>query len=522
MPHAHPRLPTWVVSAVAALLPVAAAAAGPATGPSTEPSTRPAALAPATQPPAQPATQPSTRPVVKPTDAAKDKQVQDLTRRAIRQIEKGKLDDAEATLAEALTLDPDHVTNLYNSACLFALKGKPDLAMDRLEKAAEAGWADFVHLGRDPDLKSLRDLPRYKALLAKKDEYLNRAADRSLAELKAQFGEGYLYEIDRGRKLIFATNTDATTLAELKRWLTDQANSQWAELFEHRPDAYISVVLPTPADYRKIVRMPNVGGFYSDDAKLLIAQRLGQTVTHEFTHALHAADKAPLGQDHPIWIAEGLATMYEGGRFEGGKLVPDDNARHNVLLTAAAMKKLIPLAEMVKMDQPEFVRRAVIAYGQSASVMRYLYDHKLLRPFYEAYKKSYDQDATGKLAIETVTGKSLDEFEKDWKAWMVARPRVPGSTGPQGPVIGARLGDANDGLKVEQVVTGGPAAKAGLKAGDVVVGVGDAQVRDYESFVPLVIQLKPGDVVNLKVRREGKYIELPVTLGKRSELEPKR
>jgi hypothetical protein len=510
MPHAHPRLPNWVATALAVLLPVAAAMAGPATAPSTAPSTRPAAAQPATQP------------TVKPADPARDRKVQDLTRRAIRLIEKGKLDDAEATLTEALQLDPDHVTNLYNAACLFALKGKPDTAMDRLEQAAEAGWADFVHIGRDPDLKSLRDLPRYKALIARKDEYQNRAADKSLADLKKQFGDGYLYEVDRERKLIFATNTDATTLAELKQWLTAQANSQWAELFEHKPDAYISVVLPTSADYRKIVKMPNVGGFYSDDAKLLIAQRLGQTITHEFTHALHAADKAPLGQDHPIWIAEGLATMYEGGRMVDGKLVPDDNARHNVLLTAAAMKKLIPLAEMVAMDQPEFVRRAVIAYGQSASVMRYLYDQKLLRPFYETYKKTYDQDPTGKLAIEKVTGKTLAEFETDWKAWMVARPRVPASTGPQGPVIGARLGDANDGLKVEQVVAEGPASKAGLKIGDVVVGVGDAQVRDSESFVPLVIQFKPGDVVNFKVRREGKYIEIPVTLGKRSELDPKR
>ena len=31
-----------------------------------------------------------------------------------------------------------------------------------------------------------------------------------------------------------------------------------------------------------------------------------------------------------------------------------------------------------------------------------------------------------------------------------------------------------------------------------------------------------GDVVTVKVRREGKYIELPVTLGKQSELDAKR
>ena len=59
-------------------------------------------------------------------------------------------------------------------------------------------------------------------------------------------------------------------MSERAPWLTAQATSQWQQLFEHKPDAYIAVVVPSGADYRKIVKMPGVAGFYNDTAKLLI------------------------------------------------------------------------------------------------------------------------------------------------------------------------------------------------------------------------------------------------------------
>jgi hypothetical protein len=484
-----------------ALLPTVLLSA-PSTLPATQPATRPAA--PATAPSA------SSREI--------EKKVAALTRKSIQLFEQSKLDEAEAVLIEALKLDPTHTTNLYNFACLMALRGKSDNAMIFLEKAAEHGWADFVHLSRDPDLKNLRDLPRYKQFVAKKDQYQRKAAEMALATLKKQFGDGYLYELDETRKLIFATNTDASTLAELKHSLQAQSASQWEQLFANKPDQFVSIVLPSSADFRKIVRMPGVGGFYNDTAKLLIVGHLGQTVTHEFTHALHAADVAPLGQEHPIWIIEGLASLFEAARFEGEKLVPYDNFRLNMLQNAAKRKALIPLEKLAAMKQPEFVAKANLAYGQASSVMLYLYEQRLLRKWYDAYKTGFEKDATGRTAIEQVTGQTFAEFEKAWQEWMTKRPPVPRDTGANGVVIGAKLGDANDGLKVESVLPDGPASRAGVQGGDLIVGVADAAVRDYDSFVPLLLQFKAGDKVTLKVRREGKYLELPLVLAKRSEV----
>lgn len=474
--------------------------------------------APATQPVATPTTRPAAAPATRPAMSPQDqRRVASLTRRAIGFLEKGDLDAAEPVLAEALKLDPRNITNIYNYACLNALRKRHDQAMDLLELAATAGWSDFTHMDLDPDLAALRELPRYKALVAKKDFYQRRAADRAVAGLKAQFGDGYKYVIDEKTKMIFATNVDQTTLDSLRQNLIAQAHSQWEDLFAHRPDHYITVVVPSEEDYRKVVRMPGVGGFYNDDAKILIARHLGQVMTHEFTHALHAGDKAPLGQEHPIWIHEGLASLYEAATFdENNRLVPADNFRLAFLKNAAAGGKLIPLQKLLDMEQPEFVRRANLAYGQAGSVMMYLYDLGLLRKFYETYKATYAEDSSGALALTKVSGKSVEAFEQAWGAWMRKRTPPATGTGRDGAILGARLEAVNDGLKVTVLLPEGPAARAGMKLGDVLVGIDDREVRDHETFGPTMVAYKPGQEATLKIRRNGEYLNIPITLGKRS------
>ena len=64
---------------------------------------------------------------------------------------------------------------------------------------------------------------------------------------------------------------------------------------------------------------------------------------HEFTHALHWADQEARGQNHPIWIAEGFATLAETSEIENGHLVPLPNPRLNYLKKAVQSDKLIPL-----------------------------------------------------------------------------------------------------------------------------------------------------------------------------------
>jgi serine/threonine protein kinase/Flp pilus assembly protein TadD len=67
----------------------------------------------------------------------------------------------------ALALDPDDAGVLYNVACLHAVGGKPERALDLLEHAAQNGFGHKEWIEHDPDLESLRSHPRYQTLLSR-------------------------------------------------------------------------------------------------------------------------------------------------------------------------------------------------------------------------------------------------------------------------------------------------------------------------------------------------------------------
>ncbi len=73
-----------------------------------------------------------------------------------------KLDAALRAYEHAL----DFPSAAYNAACIHALRGATDLALDRLRSAVEVGFLDFEHARRDPDLSNLHEDPAFAAVLA--------------------------------------------------------------------------------------------------------------------------------------------------------------------------------------------------------------------------------------------------------------------------------------------------------------------------------------------------------------------
>jgi non-specific serine/threonine protein kinase len=64
----------------------------------------------------------------------------------------------------AVAIDPNDPGIQYNVACLFALEGEHTRAIQCLEAAVKAGFAHKDWVEKDPDLDSLRNDPRFKAL----------------------------------------------------------------------------------------------------------------------------------------------------------------------------------------------------------------------------------------------------------------------------------------------------------------------------------------------------------------------
>jgi putative serine protease PepD len=73
----------------------------------------------------------------------------------------------------------------------------------------------------------------------------------------------------------------------------------------------------------------------------------------------------------------------------------------------------------------------------------------------------------------------------------------------------------NGGVPLSEVADGGPAADAGIRAGDVIVAIGGEEVTSPEDVRDAVDSRDPGDEVEVRIRRGGDTRTFTVTLGER-------
>ncbi|UCG53349.1 MAG: protein kinase [Candidatus Latescibacterota bacterium] len=89
--------------------------------------------------------------------------------RAIGLAVAGEKKEALEWIERALSIDPEDPMILYGAACVYAQTGKEEEAITQLEKALSAGCCHRDWVERDSDFDSLRDHPRFRALLARLD-----------------------------------------------------------------------------------------------------------------------------------------------------------------------------------------------------------------------------------------------------------------------------------------------------------------------------------------------------------------
>jgi len=96
-------------------------------------------------------------------------------------------------------------------------------------------------------------------------------------------------------------------------------------------------------------------------------------------------------------------------------------------------------------------------------------------------------------------------------------PMSSSSGGGYGPSFGSvpDFGEGVKGVKFADIREGTPAAKAGLKAGDILVEFDGKAIGNLYDFTYALRAKKPGDIVKVKVLRDGKPLEVTVVLAKR-------
>ncbi|MGO9340364.1 MAG: trypsin-like peptidase domain-containing protein [Terracidiphilus sp.] len=70
-----------------------------------------------------------------------------------------------------------------------------------------------------------------------------------------------------------------------------------------------------------------------------------------------------------------------------------------------------------------------------------------------------------------------------------------------------------NGVLVQQIVHGGPADKAGLKAGDIITTIDGRQIKDGDDLVNEITSRRPGSSIRLGFQRDGKQMDTTVTIG---------
>ncbi|MFA5704224.1 MAG: DegQ family serine endoprotease [Advenella sp.] len=105
----------------------------------------------------------------------------------------------------------------------------------------------------------------------------------------------------------------------------------------------------------------------------------------------------------------------------------------------------------------------------------------------------------------------VDQLKENGK---VTRGRIGVQIGEVADEVAKALGLANaSGALVSNVEQGGPADKAGIQAGDVIIGFDGSEVKKWSDLPRIVGQTKPDTESNIEVWRRGKKQNLKITVG---------
>ncbi|MCC8109759.1 MAG: hypothetical protein LIQ30_12110 [Planctomycetes bacterium] len=139
------------------------------------------------------------------------------------------------------------------------------------------------------------------------------------------------------------------------------------------------------------------------------------TLVHELTHALMSEDFP----EAPIWLGEGMASLYEHCRAEGDGLRGDDNWRLPELQAAMAADTLTPLGSLLAMSPSDFrSNRESLHYAQARYFCKFLEEMGLLPRVYKEFRDRYSQDPTGANTLIRAFGRPLEVIDSAWRRWV--------------------------------------------------------------------------------------------------------
>ncbi len=423
----------------------------------------------------------------------------------------------------------------YNAACCQAQLGAKDAAAQSLLDAVKAGFLEFDAMEEDPDLEPIREHPTYTAILEARDVIKSRARNGQPAEVPAAVpapaaplnlvpcpqqdewkrvhGEkNYRFESDPKRRLYYATCLDEAPHRELRELVEREADWLARHLFDDTPDYATLIAVPTPKDAKAYFTDPTTTGIYEHRMRMLVVRDIGESLQHEFVHLMHYGSMERARQKHPIWIQEGIATLFENYELSGDDIRFLPNTRHNIARRAVSSNGALAWKTMFAMAPQDFMDKAPVLYPQVRSIFEYIADRGKLQVFYKSLLATFATDPTGSKAMERTFGKPLADIERQWKDWVKARPMIDDTVRAGDASLGIQITEVPEGIKIRQTLPKSAVRAAGLRSGDVIVAIEGRPVRSSRELALIVASKRVGDVVVVRYRRGDDYVESPVTL----------
>ncbi len=198
--------------------------------------------------------------------------------------------------------------------------------------------------------------------------------------------------------------------------------------FTRRPERAISVYLfPSAKPYQDFCRARwqksciSSYGFYESEGRhivLDVGPGVG-TLTHELVHPILKTDFP----EAPIWLEEGIASLYEGFSFgKTGEIRGVKNWRWPALVAALsqpAKRQTVRIDALFSMSYETF-RGAdeSLNYALARYFCLWLEHKGLLWPFYHTWRDGYRSDETGEKAFLAVVGSQPSEVNLAWQRWL--------------------------------------------------------------------------------------------------------
>jgi hypothetical protein len=440
-----------------------------------------------------------------------------VERQVLRAFDQGEYSRAVKLIEDYLVDSPNDPLMLYNLACAHSRLGDADAAATALHRAFRNGFDNIHHMRSDPDLASLREHPVYQEILLAADRASERKSVNAFEQWRDSYGtDRYRYETDEKRRIHYATALDEVSHKEMREMLERQADQIAKSLFGDMQDYYVLIAVPTPEDSDKFFNGDrSIGGIYQHGLRRLVARDIGNSLRHEYFHALHYGHMEKLNQPHALWVQEGLATLYEDYDLsEDGTITFLPNDRQLVVKARAKSGRLTKWNDLFELSAEQFMDKALQYYPTVRSIFEYVAAHGKLKPWYDAYVAYFEEDRTGAKAFEVAFGQPVSHVERDWRRWVADQPAIETGVRLDRAALGIRTSDesSNDGVTVTEVIRGSAAAEAGVRKGDVIVALDNRPTRSIREVHKIIATRDPGDRVEVRARRNGAYLTLSVVL----------